>query len=347
MSVVKKVDFYIPLITVILDFVAIIFAFYLAFEFRFYSFFESYIEASKGFPVFKSYMIFGLISLPIWFYVFQSRKMYRMNRNIFIFDEFIQIVKCATIAIIVIMAAIFFYRSFEFSRITFVFIWLFSIVLITLFRYFVIKLEQFLYKRDVGIKNVAVVGKNEMAIKIYDRKNEMAIKIYDKFVLDKHAGFKVSGYFANTYEKLPGFENKEYLGDYSFIPQKIKELKIEKLLISLSANDHDDIYDLMKICEGINIEFMMAPDYIDIITSKLKVEEVDGIPFMKLKSLPLSVWNRIVKRTFDIVVSLCVLIITLPVMVVISIIVKLSSKGPLLYKQVLKVLCYTSKRELG
>ncbi|HCA42605.1 MAG TPA: undecaprenyl-phosphate glucose phosphotransferase [Bacteroidetes bacterium] len=322
MSSVKKVDFYIPLLTVLLDFSAILLAFYFAFEFRFYSFFESYIEATKGFPKFSSYMIFGLISLPVWFYVFQARKMYRLNRNVFIFDEFIQIIKCSTISIIVIMAAIFFYRSFEFSRVTFVFIWIFSIGLITIFRYFVIKFEQYLYNKEIGVKNVAVVGKNEMAV-----------KIYDKFLKDKFAGFRVVGYFANSIENNTGFQNKKHLGGYDSIPEKIKELKIEKLLISLSANDHDDIYDLMKICEGINVEFMMAPDYIDIITSKLRVEEVDGIPFMKLKSLPLSVWNKIVKRAFDIFVSSLVLILTLPVMIVISILIKLTSKGPLLYKQ--------------
>ena len=45
------------------------------------------------------------------------------------------------------------------------------------------------------------------------------------------------------------------------------------------------------------------PDFVDMMTSRLRIEEVDGIPFMKLKSVPMNVWNRFLKRTFDIIVS--------------------------------------------
>lgn len=68
-------------------------------------------------------------------------------------------------------------------------------------------------------------------------------------------------------------------------------------------------------------------------TSRLRVEEVDGIPFMKLKAVPMNVWNRFLKRTFDIVVSFFILILLSPLMMVIGILVKLTSKGPLFYKQ--------------
>lgn len=318
----KKVEFFLPLFTVLSDFIAIFFAFYLAFEFRFYSFFEKYFEVTKGFPDFQAYFIFVLVSLPVWFYVFQTRKMYRLNRNVFILDELPAIIKCVTISVVILMAMIFFYRDFEFSRITFVLVWFFSILLITLGRYIMLKIEKNLYQKNIGVKNVAVVGTNEMAL-----------EIYEKFSNDKFAGFNVTGYFSREDADTTLLKNKKFLGIYDELPKKIKQLKLEKLLISLSANEHDDIYDLIKICEGINVEFMLAPDYVEIITSKLKVVEVDGIPFMKLKSLPLNVWNKIIKRLFDIITSAFIIIISSPVMLLIAILVKTSSKGPLLYKQ--------------
>lgn len=78
---------------------------------------------------------------------------------------------------------------------------------------------------------------------------------------------------------------------------------------------------------------MYAPDFIDLMTSRLKVEEVDGIPFMKLKSVPMNVWNRFLKRVFDLIVSSAMLLILSPVMILISLLVKLTSHGPLFYKQ--------------
>ena len=78
---------------------------------------------------------------------------------------------------------------------------------------------------------------------------------------------------------------------------------------------------------------MYAPDFVDLMTSRLRVEEVDGIPFMKLKTVPMNIWNRFLKRTFDIIVSFIILILLAPIMVIIGILVKLTSKGPLFYEQ--------------
>jgi exopolysaccharide biosynthesis polyprenyl glycosylphosphotransferase len=78
---------------------------------------------------------------------------------------------------------------------------------------------------------------------------------------------------------------------------------------------------------------MLTPDFIEVMTSKLKVEEVNGIPFMKIKSLPMNVWNKMVKRIFDIVFSVIFLLLTSPLMIILIVLVKVTSKGPLFYKQ--------------
>lgn len=212
--------------------------------------------------------------------------------------------------------------DFPYSRLVFALIWVNSIILITIGRYITLKIEKTLYDRNYGVNTVAILGNNEMAK-----------RIYDKFRTDKFAGFNVIGYFSYENKEENYLKDETYLGDYEKIPEKIKELGIEKILISLSSEEHEVLYDLFKLCEGINIEFMYAPDFIDMMTSRLRVEEVDGIPFMKLKSLPMSVWNRFLKRTFDVVVSTFMLILLFPVMLLVGILVKLTSKGPLFYKQ--------------
>ena len=201
-------------------------------------------------------------------------------------------------------------------------IWLIAIILITFGRYLTLKLEKNLYNRNIGVKNVAVLGTSEMAS-----------KIYDKFTVDKFAGFNVIGYFSKENSPEAKLEGKKYLGGYDVIPETIKARRIEKLLIALPSSQHDDLYDLLKKCEGINVEFMLAPDFIEMITSKLRVVEVDGIPFMKLKSLPMNVWNRFLKRTFDLLFSLFILLIVSPVMLILAILVKITSPGPLFYRQ--------------
>ena len=320
----SKIEIILPLLTILVDAAAIFSAFLFSYWIRFkFPPFVKIFPITKGIPDFYGYAEFALMVIPIWLLVFQSRKLYRLKRCVFILDELFAIIKCISIGIIFAMSLVFILQGdFPYSRLVFFLIWVNSIVTITFGRYLTLKLEKNLYNRNIGVNIVAVLGTNEMAE-----------RIYNKFTTDKFAGYNVIGYFSRENIKSNFLEGKNYLGDYKLIPAKIKELGIEKILISLPSEEHDALYDLFKICEGINVEFMYSPDFVDLMTSRLRVEEVDGIPFMKLKAVPMNVWNRFLKRSFDIVVSFFILILLSPVMVLIGVLVKLTSKGPLFYKQ--------------
>jgi Undecaprenyl-phosphate glucose phosphotransferase len=318
----SKIEFFVPLFTVLSDFLAILLAFFISYQIRFFTPFGEYFEVTKGIPPFGGYLFFAVITLPVWFMVFQSFKMYRLNRTVFVFDELFLVIKCVTIAVLISMGIIFFYRDFPFSRLVFILLWFFTITFSMIGRYVMLKIEKNLYNKNIGVKNVAIVGTNEMAL-----------KIYDKFTRDKFAGFNVLGYFTKDGSSSENLAGKNLIGSYSDLPEKIKSLKLEKILIALPSNQHDDLYTLIQECEGINVEFMLAPDFIETITSKLKMEEVDGIPFLKLKSLPMNIWNRFLKRTFDVIVSGFILFVISPIMIILALAVKFTSKGPVFYKQ--------------
>lgn len=323
----SKIEIIIPLLTILSDSLAIFISFELSYYIRFFTDFQIIFPVTKGIPDIYGYNEFALMVIPIWIIIFQTRKMYRLKRNVFILDELFVIIKTISIGILFAMSLVFLLKAeFPYSRLVFELIWFLSIVFITFGRYILLKLEKNLYNKNIGVNTVAILGVNEMAR-----------KIYDKFDKDKFAGYIVLGYFSYGSEHENSETNfvkdRNFLGDFKKIPEKIKELKIEKILISIPAGEQKVLYDLFKICEGINIEFMYAPDFIHLMTSRLRIEEVDGIPFMKLKSLPMNVWSRLLKRTFDIVVSSILLLVLSPVMIVISILLKLTSKGPLFYKQ--------------
>lgn len=316
-----KIEVLIPLFTIFSDAVCIFGAYLLSYWLRFLSPFTNILGGEVEPPPVIGYLGFALITIPIAIFIFQRRKMYRIKRNVFIFDEFFVVIKCVSIYIVFCMSLIFFYRDFPYSRMVFGLIWVSSFLLITIGRYLLIKYEKNLYNKNVGVVNVAIFGMNEMAL-----------KIYDQFVKDKYVGYNVVGYF--TYQNSENFlAGKNHLGEYTKIPDVIRKEKIEKIIIVLPSEKHILLEELIKLCEGINVEFMLAPDFIEMITSHIKIEEVNGIPFMKLKSLPLSVWSRFVKRTFDIAASLVLLTVISPVMVILSLIIKFTSKGPLFYKQ--------------
>lgn len=316
-----KVEVLVPLLTIFSDAVSIFSAFAISYWLRFLSPFVQYLGGHTTQPPIIGYLLFALFTIPVAIFIFQQRKMYRIKRNVFIFDEFFIVIKYVSIYIIFCMSLIFFYRDFPYSRMVFGLIWVIAIILMTIGRYLLIKYEKNLYNKNIGVVNVAIFGMNEMAM-----------KIYDQFVKDKYVGYNVVGYF--TYDSAENWlEGRKFLGKYEEIPKIIREKEIEKILIVLPSEKHILLEELIKMCEGINIEFMLAPDFIEMITSHIRIEEVNGIPFMKLKSVPMNIWNRFVKRTFDVVASFFILTMISPIMIALSIIIKVTSKGPLFYKQ--------------
>jgi len=315
-----KTELYIPLLTIFFDIAAIISSFIISYWMRFYSPLKIIFPVNSGIPGIEGYLYFIIATVPVWIIVFQAFKLYRINRVVFIMDEFFVIMKGVTTSIIFAIGIIFFFREFPYSRLVFILIWLNAIILITFSRYLILKFEKTLYNQEIGMKRVAIIGENEMAD-----------KIYKKFTKDKFAGMKIMGYFSENQPAENG--EKIYLGNFESLPSKITGLGLQKIIISLPSNSHEDLYRILKSCEGINVEFMLTPDFIEVMTSKLRVEEVNGIPFMKIKSLPMNIWNRIVKRIFDIIFSFVFLLLTSPLMLILTILVKVTSKGPLFYAQ--------------
>ncbi len=323
-SKTTKTEVILPLITIVVDAIAILCAFLFSYWIRFsFEPFQKFFPVTKGIPDLSGYLEFAAIVIPVWLIIFQSKKLYRLKRCVFILDELFVIIKCVSIGIFFAMAMVFILKGdFPYSRLVFLLVWINSIIFIIVGRYFTLKLEKNLYNRKIGVNTVAILGTNAMAN-----------RIYEKFTADKFAGFNVVGYFSRNEIDENFLQNKNFIGNYKTIPGKIKELEIEKILISLPSDSHETLLDLFKICEGINVEFMYAPDFVDLMTSRLRVEEVDGIPFMKLKTVPMNIWNRFLKRSFDLVVSFFILILLAPIMIVIGILVKSTSKGPLFYEQ--------------
>ncbi len=320
----QRTEFLIPLLNIISDSLAIISAFVLSYWIRFYFTPIVNILPFKGeIPPLRGYIILALIVLPVWLLIFQSRKMFRPKRLVFIFDEFFLIGRLVTFGIIFSFGLIFFYRVFPYSRVVFVLVWIISIVLITIGRYFVLKYEKTLYNRGKGLKDTILAGNNQTAF-----------DIFKQFKEHKYAGFNIIGFV----EENPGPSNgllpdAMKLGTYNDVVELVQKLNVETVLVTIPSSEHEKLFEMMKLSEGENVEFLMVPDFLEVITSSVRVQEIDGIPFLKIKSIPMNIWNRILKRAFDFSFAFTVMFITSPLFILLSLIVKFTSKGPVFYKQ--------------
>jgi Undecaprenyl-phosphate glucose phosphotransferase len=316
-------EFLLPFCTVVSDAVAIETAFLLAYWLRF----RTEIFSTLGFlhedaPPLRGYVFASCFVIIVWLLLFNSRKMYGLRRNMNMSDEAINIVKVISLGLLVVMSAAFFYREFSYSRVVFVMVWGLSIVGVFCGRVLMDTVERNAYRRGHHLQYAIIIGGEALADQVYTR-------------LHRHPSFgiTITGYFADDPAVSGGISTAAYLGPLSDVPAYLQTQGTSLAFIALRSHDHQRLFDLIAECEGINVEFMMVPDLLDVMTSQVRLHDLQGIPFLRIKSIPLTAWGRITKRAFDIAVSFLILLILAPLYAVIALLIKLDSRGPVLFRQ--------------
>jgi len=315
-------DFLIPFITVVADVLAIETAFLFSYWLRFYSPLTELYPVTKGFPPLTAYLLGALVVIPAWLFLFNSRRMYSSRRVLYFSDEFFAIVRVVFVGMLLVMAGAFFYREFSYSRLVFVLLGINAIILISLGRFAVMKFEQHWYARGRDTKGVVIVGNSQTAKRILERVRGVP-----------SLGYRVIGFFANESDGPLTSAEAEHLGKISDAAEYIRTHRIDVAMVALSSNEHPLLFELVRQCEGFNTEIMMVPDMLEMMTSRVRIRELEGIPFIPIKEVPLTTWNLIIKRSFDIVTSGLILVASVPLFFFIVLLIKLTSKGPVFYYQ--------------
>jgi Undecaprenyl-phosphate glucose phosphotransferase len=314
----------IPFLTVLFDAVSIECAFLFAYWIRFHSsLLDSLGFVAADAPPFAGYLTGSVVVTLVWLMLFNARRMYRIRRSVSLSDEFLNIVTIVSLGMLIVMSAAFFYRDFSYSRVVFGLLWVLSILFIATGRAVIHQVERRRYRQGRHVKNGIIIGRDAITDDVFSR-------------LHHHPafGFSIIGYFADLpVEEWRPLAHAPHLGTLSDVPEYILHHHIELAFIALRAPDHRRLFDLITECEGVNVEFMMVPDVLEILTSQVRVEELEGIPFLKIKSIPLTGWGRITKRVFDIAVSAAVLLVLSPLWILIAVLITLTSRGPVLFTQ--------------
>ncbi len=320
----RRGELLIPFLTVLFDAFSIESAFLFSYWIRFHSsLLDGLGFVAADAPPFDGYLAGSMVVTVVWLMLFNARRMYRLRRSVSLSDELLNIVKIVSLGMLIVMSAAFFYRDFSYSRVVFGLLWVLSILFVATGRAIIHQVERRRYRHGRHLKSAIIIGRDAITDDMFSR-------------LHHHPafGFRIVGYFADVpAEQGRPLTQATYLGTLSDVTEYILHHHIELAFIALRAPDHARLFDLITECEGVNVEFMMVPDVLEILTSQVRVEELEGIPFLKIKSIPLTGWGRITKRVFDIVVSGIVLLVLSPLWIIIALLIRLTSRGPVLFSQ--------------
>ncbi|QSO47536.1 undecaprenyl-phosphate glucose phosphotransferase [Alicyclobacillus mengziensis] len=143
-------------------------------------------------------------------------------------------------------------------------------------------------------------------------------------------GYHVLGYCGDVEAGI----HAPHLGDLSKFPEVLQAYLVDYVLICLPRGEVSRMPQVLSYCESVGVQSLIVPDYFDLLPSQPRFENFAGMPLIDTRYVPLDdAVNAFFKRTFDILFSLSVLILLSPIFLGISIGVKFSSPGPVLFRQ--------------
>jgi len=165
--------------------------------------------------------------------------------------------------------------------------------------------------------------------------NGKALNLYQKLTsgVEKY-GYKFVG-FINIYNKKDTTLSRhlKHLGSFDNLIDTVKKYKIEEVIIAIESSEHQEIEKILYKLQRVNVITKVIPGLFDVLTGKVRMSGFLNAPLIIISHTLMPAWQESLKRIFDIFLSLVAIIILSPVFLFSAIAVKLSSKGPIFFKQ--------------
>jgi exopolysaccharide biosynthesis polyprenyl glycosylphosphotransferase len=256
-------------------------------------------------------------------------RVYRFGGAFSYANEAIKVFKAVAVGSLLIVSWAFLFRGgfafreFSYSRGIFVLDFVLALVLLLGFHLIIRTAQAAVRRKDINLLPTLIVGTNAEAIQTIAELKERP-----------DLGYRVVGVVAGGSATDAGFSAAPIAGELDELPELIRRLGIQEVIITETSIDSSHLFEvMMQVGRKRRVEFRFAPSLFNLLPQKTSVEQIGVLPMVRLFREPLSDIQRFVKRMSDIAISTFAILITSPVLIAIALIVKLGSKGPILFKQ--------------
>ncbi|OIO07970.1 hypothetical protein CO115_00875 [Candidatus Falkowbacteria bacterium CG_4_9_14_3_um_filter_36_9] len=305
----KRLELFFSFLLLPLDFLMIVLAGLSAYYIRFAKIVTQIRPAvfNLDFGEYFKILIFMAIA---WLVIFSFAGLYRIKKGSrSIIAEIYRIILACSTGFMLIVILIFARRELFESRFIVLVAWILAIIYISFARIFIRLIQRSLFKYGYGVHKVVIVG---------------ASKTTDNLI---HYFFthKDSGYLVIKRLRDFNIEASKELEEFL----KIKEA--DEIIQSDPNLSKTDIIRMYDFADENHLTFKYAADLLGTKVLKTEMSEIAGIPIVEAKKTPLDGWGRIVKRIFDIIISSLLIVILSPVMLLVILLIKIDSHGPILF----------------
>ena len=237
--------------------------------------------------------------------------------------EFWSVIKANVVSILYCVALLYFFGQKDYARLFIVIFVSLNLFLELLFRIATSTLLRKIRRKGLNQKHILLVG--------YSRAAESYI---DRLLAHPEWGYTIHGILDNFKPLGHAYRNIPVIGRITDLKKVLADNNYDEITITLGLHHYDSLEHIVAVTEKSGVHTKFVPDYNNLIPTRPYTEDLDGLPVIHVRKVPLSnSFNRFIKRAIDIVGSICLIILFSIPMLVIAAIIKITSPGPLIFEQ--------------
>lgn len=308
---------------VLLDLVTISTGFILAYLVRFSLHIPFFFSAEEG-PSLRFYLILGALLIPLWIGIYRIAGLYSRQNILGGTREYSLLFSSTTIAMFLVIAANFLVPQFILARGWLLLTWVFVFLLAAIGRFLMRRMVYWLRTKQLFLTPALIVGANEEARLLAEQFNDR-----------RSSGLNVVGFVSDTVpagtELVDGIR---VLGGMDAMLDLSREKNVEEVIVTTSDVSSSEILELFRlfgIADGVNLR--LSSGLYEIITTGLVVQELAAVPLVKVNKIRLTGIDQALKTVLDYSIALVAALVVIPLSVILGILIKVDSKGPVFHRR--------------
>ncbi|MFQ8691273.1 MAG: undecaprenyl-phosphate glucose phosphotransferase [Blautia hansenii] len=281
------------------------------------------ISSDDGALSLRTYMIALPITVLVYLGLYYLFSLYTPKRVQGRRLELWNIVKANTVGIALFLGVLYLIKMMHFSREMLFIFYVINICLEAIARNLIRYFLRSMRRKGYNLKHIVLVG--------YSRAAEEYI---DRILENPQWGYKIRGILDDHIEAGTEYKGIKVLGKIDNLMIILPENRLDEIAITLGLSEYARLEEIVNLCEKSGVHTKFIPDYNQIIPTKPYTEDILGLPVINIRHVPLTnTFYAAMKRVMDIAGAICAIILFSPIMMFSVIMIKLTSPGPLIFKQ--------------
>ena len=306
---------------VIIDFTVITLALIIAWDIRFAT---NLLGFGSNVGGFYHYILPLLLILPSYILIYYFLGLYTPQRTKrTITSEAFKILQANCVGLFFLVTMLFVLDFVDYSRYMLALFGILSTILSITERFVIRKVLQYLRSKRYNIKYILVIGTGPLA------------RHFTEVIMqNEYLGYDIVGFLDENHSQADFIDGFKVLGSVENLEDVLSNHLVDRVVITLSPDKYDFLEDMVETCDKYGVRAEIIPPYYLYLPAKPHLDVIEGIPLIQVRHIPLdNSFNMFLKRCFDLILVVPAVVILSPLLIIVAILVKISSPGPVIFKQ--------------